>query len=410
MFFKKKFKENIVQVYSSEGVPDKKFALIAFNGEMKEKLLAQLHETYRVQGTHVRNGGKANDNYIRAILGSGTGALGLTGAASGTLYMATAAPATLMTIGSGYGSAVIGAGGGIIAQAPFIPVAGALMPVAAPLLAFTALATTLVLQKFEAIADRLKKMESKLDRLLQRTEAIYIGELISASSRLESIEQEFQLTRSFTSDTMLRLSLVEDKVNPIFERYKYLFEAAEIDKSLTSEDLKFKKADASLGIVLSILDLRIDVLRLKLYLQEAPGFLEQANQNLNSKIETYQDFWKSVESSHLQVEEVTIELDEAIQSMNWYQRNVPNWLFGKRRERKELEWQSLSLRNLNTHEQAKQSREQIEGAQDISKLISESLQGNVATEQSIIYWQDQDGIHSYYTNDVRIAEIPVQRT
>ena len=224
------------------------------------------------------------------VIGSGTGALGMSYAASGTLFMATANPATLMAIGSGVGSAVMGTGGiGIVAQAPFIPIAGAMMPVLAPLIAFQAINTIMIMAQFKPIHEKLDHIEKSIDRVLKRLEATFIGEIYSVSQRIEEIEINFKACNQFTPEMIIRLALIEDKVSPIFERYKFLYRAQEIEKHATTpadlkEDLNFKQNDAYFAIALSILDLRVDVLRVKLAIQDDAVYMKHSVGKLLEKV------------------------------------------------------------------------------------------------------------------------------
>lgn len=228
------------------------------------------------------------------------------------LIYSDSAPPTLMAIGNGVGSAVMGAGG-IVSQAPFIALSGAIMPVAAPLLAFQALSTIMVLQQFKTVNEKLDKMQQEVSRILQRYEATFIGELISAGSRLEALEKEHDISSKFTNDMAMRLALIEDKVNPIFERYRYLYDTQIIDKTLSVEELEFKNSDAYMATLLSILDLRIDILRLKLTLQENPAFLRTFATSLVEKAIRYQMLWNNIENSPKQVEELTQSLKKPFQ-------------------------------------------------------------------------------------------------
>lgn len=133
-------------------------ALLSFNGQVKDDLLRRFKANYSIEGDHIKHGGALSPQTMLTLIGSGTGALGVSAAMSGTLFMATANPATLMAIGNGVGSAVMGASG-IVAQAPFIPVTGALMPVLAPLLAFQAISTVLIMNQFKGIHERLDHIE-----------------------------------------------------------------------------------------------------------------------------------------------------------------------------------------------------------------------------------------------------------
>jgi len=161
-----------VRQYSDEeGSPSG--ALLAFDGKIKNELIRRFKENYNIEGNHIKSGGRISPQSLLALVGSGAGALGASKAMAGTLFMATANPATLMSIGSGVGSAVLGAGG-IIAQAPFIPVAGALMPVLAPLLAFQAITTIMMMNQFKAIHGRLDHIEKSINRVVQRSEATFL--------------------------------------------------------------------------------------------------------------------------------------------------------------------------------------------------------------------------------------------
>lgn len=397
MFLQRRYKSNVAKIYKSSE-SDEQFGLLAINGEMKDKLLAKFRENYMIQGDHILKGGRASDKCIRGLLAGGGGALGLTAATSGTLFMATANPATLMVIGNGVGSAVMGAGG-IVAQAPFLPIAGALMPVAAPLLAFQALSTIMILQQFEGINKKLVNIEKTLNRVLQRNEATFIGEVISAGTRLESIEKEFDVANYFSQDMIIRLALVEDKVNPIFERYKYLYEAQDLDLRLTSEDLGFKQTDASMAIVLSILDMRIDILRTKLTLQENPGFMKGFAEILVEKVERYKKLWTDIENSPKRVAEISQSMSQTVNEMNWWQKQMPGWLGGKRKQRKEIENNVKEIDEKNSFINVIDTVESAKAAISLGDNVMEQME---MEQQTLLYWEDENGINSYYTSDVLI--------
>jgi len=74
-----------------------------------------------------------------AVAGAAVGGTALSASLSSTFFMATADPSTLMKLGQGVGSAVMGVGG-IVGQASFIAVPSSL-PVVAPVMAMQALTT-----------------------------------------------------------------------------------------------------------------------------------------------------------------------------------------------------------------------------------------------------------------------------
>ncbi len=206
-------------------------------------------------------------------------------AASGTLFMATANPSTLIAIGNGVGSAVMEAGG-IIAQAPFVPVAGALMPVATPLVAFQALSA---LPMMKSLHEGLNEVREIVYRIFQRSEATFAGEIISACSRIEGLEHEFQVANRFTQDMMIRQALLEDKINPIVERYQYLYEMVNI-KKMSEKDWPVKQADALMAVIVSVIDFRVDMLRMRIFIQENPGYVKEFTERMIRKKERYRKF------------------------------------------------------------------------------------------------------------------------
>ena len=89
----------------------------------------------------------------------GVGSTAASSLMAGNVFLATANPATLMTIGSGVGSAVMGSTG-IVAQAPFIAAGSALMPVVTPVVLFTTVSSVVM-------CARLDRAQRTLGRLRQ---------------------------------------------------------------------------------------------------------------------------------------------------------------------------------------------------------------------------------------------------
>ena len=386
-----------VKKFSSEDATDN-FALLSFKGKVRDELVEKFTDHYRVEGDHIEKGGKIAPRSLLTLLGTGGGALGLSAAMSGQLFMATANPATLMAIGGGVGSAVMGATG-IVAQAPFIALAGAIVPVVAPLLAFQAISTIMIMNQFKAINERLNHIEKTLKTIIQREEAGYIGQIISAASRLENLYHEYHVCNEFTFSMIIRLSLVEDAVNPIFERYSYLYHAEPATKAATREELQFKRNDGYFAIIASIVDLRIDLLRLRLRIQENPGYIRHAAEQLRDKVGHYQELWKTIGSDPSLLESVSTELRKATDDMSWWQKTMPGWLRGKRAKRKDMEKKAGHF-----GDDAKKSRDrhqkEIEAATRVGEAITDHLEE--PEYMNLVYWKDGFGEHSYYTNDLEV--------
>lgn len=374
--------------------------LLALNGNARDEIVKQFRDNFTLQGDHIIQGGKASPAPLLTLLGAG-GALSLSSAASGSLFVATANPATLMAIGNGVGSAVVAGGGTIVAQAPFIPVSGALMPVVGPLLAFQCLTTIAILGEFAAVKKGIVDIQKNISRLMERQEAIYIGEALSASQRLEQLENEFEICNSFTTDMMIRLALLENTVNPIFERHTFLYNSHQIDTKLSSTDWAFKQGDAKMAIVLSLLDIRLDVLRVKLAIQENPGFVQEFAESLTTKIDRYRELWSDIEKAPEQVEEVTTKLREMTTNLSWWKRNIPEWGGGGRTKRKETEKQASELEA----QQTIQATTTLTGQALDAIKAGADLQEQLAAQEpnSLFYWEDEMGKHSYYSSDVAIS-------
>lgn len=396
MFFKKKNSVHVRTYKNDRG--ETTGALLSFNGVCRDDILKKFQENYALEGDHIKTGGALAPGSMLTLIGSGTGALGISAAMSGSLFVATANPATLMAIGNGVGSAVMGAGG-IVAQAPFIPVAGAMMPVIAPLLAFQAITSIMMLNQFSKIHKRLDQIEKSIHRLLQRTEATYVGEIISAANRLEELEHQFSVCNRFTNDMIIKLALIEDKVNPIFERYQFLFRAQGVNKYASGDDLSFKKNDSYFSIVLSMLDLRIELMQLRLTLQENPGYLKYETERLEKKVNHYRELWNEITGSSSMIEDVARTLAQAAQEMGWWKRNLFN-----RSEHEELENKASTFKKV-----ASQAEKDLHAELEQAKLLADSIENGLEQSEhmNLIYWRDEQGEHAYYTSDLDLQ--PVSR-
>lgn len=385
----------LVKEFNNPQTNKTEMALLAFNGKMRDKIIENFNQHFLIEGDHIKNGGISSPKTILSLLGGSVGALGLAGVASGQLFMATANPATLMSIGSGVGSAVMGASG-IVGQAPFLPVKGALMPVAAPLIAFQALSTITIMKQFKVVNEHLDKIQDTLNTILYRKEATFIGEVISASNRISEIEKQFYICNQFTDDMIVRLALLEDKINPIFERYNYLYKnrSTNTDTGLIELDLN----DAYMAIVTSILDIQIDLLKMKINIQNNPGYMETAAKTFVDKIDYYKKLWTTIQNDSSEINKVKEELKDAVSGMNWWQKNMPSWLLGKNAERKENE------NKIKTFEKALQHQPMIDGSIESAREFCKSIQPAI-NKMSLIYWKDDFGEHSYYTDDLLIEEV-----
>jgi|GEM_PF-859017 len=374
-------------------------ALLCVEGSLRDSMLIQFENTFNSTGRHVLTGGLISKNPILTLVGSAGAALGLGSAVATPLYIATANPSTLMAIGNGVGSAVMGAGG-IIAQAPFIPFATISMPILAPLLGFQALSSIVFVNQLADVTKRLKQIEAQVSRILQRSEATFIGEVISASNRLDKLERQYFAMGRFSPQMTIQLAQIEDKVNPIFERYRFLYDAQQITTESSAEDLRYKQHDAYLAISLSVIDLQRDVLAIRAAIQDEPEYLKQHINALTEKTSNYRSLWSHISKNPTLVKSIANELTQSVESMTWWQKNMPVWMRGRRSERIEKVdkagefWQKAE-------DYKKAIDRQVKDAGEFAAIIDRS--GAHRDGVSLIYWKDGNGEHSYYTEDLAIV-------
>lgn len=406
-------------------------ALLSFNGKIRDQIIERFNTNFSVNGSHIKDGGKSSPKSILTLISAGAGSTGLAGLASGQLFMATANPATLMAIGNGVGSAVMGAGG-IVAQAPFIPVAGALMPVVAPLIAFQVFSTMTIMNEFKIVNKKLDEIISLVETIIRRDEATNLGIIISALNRVIDIENQYNVLKYFNYDMMNRLALLENSINPLFERYKCLYistnnsiKTNEVEYSdlkdffgemvfdrfyslyienrpkekvtIAENDLKYKGNDDYFAIISSIVDIKISLLRIKLNMQEAPEYVENSTFRFIEKVKVYEKLWINIQKDYERIEEISTRMTEAVNSMNWWQQNMPSWLGGKREvyiDNNTTIKQLTPVKDIyNSENGFRQTLEQsLESIQDIKQTEQEA-------NSNLWYWKDDLGEHSYFTDD-----------
>ena len=138
----------------------------------------------------------------------GAGSVAASSLAAGNVFLATANPATLMSIGSGVGSAVMGTGG-IVAQAPFIAASSAILPVVAPLAILMSVSSTMLSARFDRLQTSLDSLTEAIHYLMKRDINDDCARALSALARLQDIAGEWDLSHRFTDDMKVRLALVE---------------------------------------------------------------------------------------------------------------------------------------------------------------------------------------------------------
>lgn len=373
--------------------PKEQLALLTVSGCLRDAMLARYREQWAKTGSLVSNGGKVAPSTILSVIGAAGGSVGLSTAMSGQLFIATANPATLMAIKGGVSSAVVSASGSIVGQAPFIAASSAIVPVVAPLIVFQAISTFMVMKQFALVRKDLARTERALERVLHRTEATFASELVAISQRLESLEEQFADERQFSTDMIVRLALAEERVTALCERYKLLNGSQDVAVDASEADLDFKVHDSRLAVIASSMGLRIGYLRLALSLQESPARTGRLVESFVALCDQHDNLLKAIKKEGKKTSALVKELDKAVESMSWYQSNVPSWLGGSRSERVESEQTSEKLQR-HRERQLEVERQEVSAAKDLGKQARNAIGGS--EDLALVYWKDEFGEHSYY--------------
>lgn len=212
-------------------------------------------------------------------------ALGVAGTASssllaGNVFLATANPATLMTIGTGVGSAVMGPAG-IVAQAPFVAASTALTPVVAPLMLFATVAAVVTGARLDRVQRGLGRLSDAVDRSQRVLDAKDYARFETAASLLDGLGSEFARFGRFGTGDTTTLELARQTTNELRAQFGQLAEGP-----VASEDgARNAVADLNRFFLATILDLQSEVLRVYLALQEDSERVEHRQSRLRQKIE-----------------------------------------------------------------------------------------------------------------------------
>ena len=233
------------------------------------------------------SGGVIDSSWLLPMLGAGSTAG--SSLIAGNVFLATANPATLMTIGTGVGSAVMGSGG-IVAQAPFVAASGALMPVVAPVMLFTTVSSLMICTRLDRAQKALGRLSDVVERVRRLLDAEDYARFETAAERIDEIRSEFERCRRFASDVPDKLARIDHDVSVLRSKYGLL-----MTKEVRSEG----EAEAFVGdlnrfVLASLYDVRIDVLQLYLALQSDPDAVDFRLSRLRDKIERYGEEFRQV--------------------------------------------------------------------------------------------------------------------
>ena len=259
-----------------------KIALVDLGREASEALRASWPA-----GHPFPSAGVIDSTWLQPLLGVGSTAA--SSLLAGNVFLATANPQTLMTIGTGVGSAVMGSTG-IVAQAPFVAASTALIPVVAPVMLFMIVGSVTTGARLDRVQQALGALSENLVRVRYLLEAGDDARIESASEQLDEIGAQFQHGQRFTEGMKIELVSARRDVTWLRRKFGHLA----IREIRSEDDARVAVSDINLFVLSSLTDLRADALRLHLTLQDDPHYAERRQAVLRRKVELCANSFKTL--------------------------------------------------------------------------------------------------------------------
>ena len=287
-----------------------------------------------------------------------------------------------MRLGTGVGSAIVGPKGKIVGQAAFRSVPGT--AVAAPALLFNTISAIMMAVQFNRIEKTLGGISEGVNRLLEESAAKTLAELRSAFERISDIQVEYDCGPGFTTETRVRLALLERDVAILRHKHHELATSP----VGTTDQSQIRTTDQRLFVASSIAGVQVERLRLLLALQDNPNVVQKRLSALEKKAATYRDDARKLAQDD-PVKHLRNDLRRSIAEVSWFDKNILRR--GKAKE-KELGKVATPV--------------------DPLALFDEGSPKSAgpAMRYSILTWRDHDGagdIKAWYTKDYNIE--PAER-
>ena len=372
------------QVFTHERHP--KIAVVDLGRDVSAALRASWD---REGGRPFESGGVIDSAWLQPLFGTGTTAA--SSLLAGNVFLATADPATLMTIGRGVGSAVMGPAG-IVAQAPFVAASSAILPVVAPVMLFMTISSMIIVARLERMQKALGTLSEILERVRHAMEAEAYAKFQSATRHLDEIQWQFEHSHRFTDTMKSELVQARRDLNLLHHQYGHL-----VRREIRSEnDARTAVSDINLFFLSSLMGIRADALRLYLTLQDDPGFAGQRQESLHGKVQRYKDTFRALLDKD-PIEGFHSKIQQDLSSVEFYhlRSQVEMWFGGGLRAR---------MRNVEAiRETFKPLRERIKGWAD----AFESEAGAEREQSVIVYRDDERVLHAHHTGDLRLQQVGV---
>ena len=365
------------QVLTYEG---RSIAFVDLGKDASDALRASWSMTRQLQATAV-----IESAWLLPMLVGSTAASSLS---SGNVFLATANPATLMTIGTGIGSAVM-EGGKIVAQAPYVAASSALIPVVAPMMLFAAVSSVMMCTRLDRAQRTLGQLFEVVESVRRHLDAEDYARFETAAEQIDEIRSEFEHRQRFAPDVAGRLSSAGERVKLLRAKYG-LLRTGEVR---SENDARSAVSSLNRFFVASLCDLQVDLLQLYLALQNHPDVVEFRQSQLREKIERYrEDLRQSLDDDPVGVFHRKLKGD--LSKSRW--PSLPGtWrrLFGG-----ELAERVRNVRII---------RKDFRSVQAHIKRWIEAFEITTgdSREQSIVFYREPDGeraLRAYHTHEIRL--------
>ena len=330
----------------------------------------------------------------------GAGSTAASSLLAGNVFLATANPATLMTIGTGVGSAVMGPAG-IVAQAPFVAASSALLPVVAPVMLFMTVSSAVTGARLDRLQQAVGALAENLERVRHLMEAGDYARFESAAEYLDEVGAQFEHGQRFTEG--MKIELVAARRDVKWLRRKFGQLAAREIRS--AQDARLALSDTNLFVLSSLVDLRADALRLHLTLQDDPHYAERRQAVLRKKVECTDTFKTLLDRDPLTAfrDQLRQEVGEVgrFEFLPWGLTDTTAQVIRTLGGGRGLE---RTIRTLDTilHEDFAPIRSRME--RWVSELEASAA---AAPEESIVFYRERDGqraLKAYHTRDLQLQQ------
>jgi hypothetical protein len=218
-------------------------------------------------------------------------------------------------------------------QARFAPVSAT--SVVAPLMVYQAVHMIVGTQQINAINRRLASVEQTLDRIVQRTNARELGEVIAAASTLRDILEEHRQSGHFNSQMCDRFSHCETALRAHSERLKLLKaqfhgklrnaknrpghrdRAIRLASLIKEESDQFGQ-DVRLLVALCSAVIQLEQGLMSIALEHHPETLPHRQKQLNDQIKQCKETLQDIAD----LSEVQDEVRGCLDQMSWWQKHV----------------------------------------------------------------------------------------